>query len=129
MTSILIVEDHAMMGRALTRVLDEHQDLHVVEIVSTAEIALEKLKKIKVDLAIVDVSLPRMNGIDLVALLHKQYPALPCMMLSGHTGMQYVTRSLEAGARGYVVKDDIAGIVEGIQAIMAGKTYVSENLR
>jgi DNA-binding NarL/FixJ family response regulator len=129
MISILIVEDHAMMGRALIRVLEEQAGWKVEEIVSTAEVALEKLKQTHVDLVIIDVSLPRMSGIDLVSLLHEKYPDLPCMMLSGHTGMQYVTRSLLAGARGYVVKDDITGIVEGIQTIMAGKTYISENLR
>jgi len=129
MTSILIVEDHAMMGRALIRVLENEDDWKVQEVVPSAEIALQKLQDTPVDLVIVDVSLPKMSGIDLVTVLHEKYPELPCMMLSGHTGMQYVTRSLLAGARGYVVKDDITGIVEGIHTIMAGKTYVSENLR
>lgn len=129
MSSILIVEDHAILGKALVRLLTEKVDQVVVDIVSSAEEAIEKLPTLHVDLALVDVSLPKMNGIQLVAFLHEKYPDLPCLVITGHLIPFYLQRSLEAGARGYVLKDDVTGIVEGVQRVLEGGTYVSKALR
>jgi DNA-binding NarL/FixJ family response regulator len=70
-----------------------------------------------------------MNGIDLVAALQTRRKGLPCLMLSGHSSRQYVERSMAVGARGYVLKDDIAGILEGIRRVLAGGTYISKQLQ
>jgi len=129
MTSILIVEDHVLMGRALVRIIEDREDLKVADVVQTGEDAIERLERLHVDMVLVDVSLPAMSGIDLVIKLHETHPDLPCIMLSGHNALQYVTRSLSAGARGYVIKDDIPGIFEGIRKVLAGEIYVSEGLR
>jgi DNA-binding NarL/FixJ family response regulator len=129
MASILIVEDHAILGKALVRLLTEKVDRVVVDIVSSAEEAIEKLPELQVDMALVDVSLPKMNGIQLVGYLHETYPQLPCLVITGHLIPFYLQRSLEAGARGYVLKDDVAGIVEGVQTVLEGGTYVSKALR
>ncbi len=77
---------------------------------------------------LVDVSLPQMNGIELVAVLHTMYPELPCLMLSGHHAAHYVTRALEAGAWGYVLKDNPNEIIEGIERVLEGKIYVCKRL-
>jgi DNA-binding NarL/FixJ family response regulator len=127
MFSILIVEDHKLLGETLARVL-RVRNFEVPLVVETAVEALEQLDELKVDLVLADVSLPDTNGIDLVAQIHKKYPDLPCLMISGHTAMQYVSRAIDAGARGYVVKEDIAGIVEGIQIVLEGGTYLSKQL-
>ena len=107
--------------------------------VQTAEEALDLLERAAAqqasgqesfpDLMLVDVSLPTMNGITLVAIVHKKYPDLPCLMLSGHDKLTYVRRALSAGARGYVTKDTPLLIVEGISRVLAGEIYLSENLR
>jgi DNA-binding NarL/FixJ family response regulator len=129
MASILVVEDHAILGKALVRLLTEKVDHTVVTVVGSAEEAIEKLPDLQVDMALVDVSLPKMNGIQLVAFLHEKYPTLPCLVITGHLIPFYLQRSMEAGARGYVLKDDVAGIVEGIQTVLDGGTYVSKALR
>jgi DNA-binding NarL/FixJ family response regulator len=129
MASILIVEDHAILGKALVRLLTEKVDQVVVDIVGSAEEAIEKLPGLHVDMALVDVSLPKMNGIQLVGYLHEKYPKLPCLVITGHLIPFYLQRSMEAGARGYVLKDDVAGIVEGVQIVLEGGTYISKALR
>jgi DNA-binding NarL/FixJ family response regulator len=129
MPSILLVEDHAIVAKAISRMLRERGNLDVVAVAATAEKTLEKLPTLKVDLVLVDVSLPRMSGIELVSHIHAKYPDLPCLMLSGHTSGHYVQRSLDAGARGYVIKDNTLGILEGIHRVLAGEIYVSEELR
>jgi DNA-binding NarL/FixJ family response regulator len=129
MKSILVIEDHAAFGRALVRLLSGKSDIEVVGVIQSGEAALEKLSDLKVDLLLVDVSLPKMNGIQLVGKIHERYPDILCMMLSGHLTPFYVKRSLEAGARGYVLKDDISGVLEGVYRVLKGEIYVSKALR
>jgi DNA-binding NarL/FixJ family response regulator len=127
-SSILLVEDHEAFAHALLNILNKNGDMNVVAVAETAEKALEELPELHVDLVLVDVSLPQMSGINLVAALHEKYPDLPCVMLSGHLSTQYARRALDAGARGYLLKDNPAGILTGIQHIVKGEIYVSEEL-
>jgi DNA-binding NarL/FixJ family response regulator len=129
MASILVIEDHAVFGKALVRLLTEKANVKVVGVLQSAEEALEKLPSLNVDLVLIDVSLPVMNGIQLANEIHKQYPDLLCLMLSGHLTPFYVQRSLEAGARGYVLKDDIPGVLEGVERVLEGEIYISDALR
>ena len=127
--SILLVEDHAVFATALLRVLRGNPNLNVVSTVQSAEKALEELLNLQVDLVLTDVSLPHMNGIDLVRELRQKYPRLPCAVLSGHLSVEYVQRAMDAGAHGYLVKDNPAGILEGIQHILNGEVYVSKEVK
>lgn len=127
--SILLVEDHQVFAKALLRVLSANPDLNVVSAVQSAEAALEQMQDLKVDLVLADVSLPQMSGIHLVEELRKKYPHVRCAVLSGHLSADYVQRALEAGANGYMVKDNPAGILEGIQHILNGEVYVSREIK
>lgn len=127
--SILLVEDHAGFASALLQMLAQNPNLQVVSVAESAEVALEYLRENKVDLVLVDYSLPDMSGINLVQALQQDYPDLPCVMLSGHLSIQYARRALEAGARGYLIKDNPLGILAGLPRILKGEIYVSEELR
>ena len=129
MTSILLVEDHAIFAQALLRVLQEKGHLNIVATAESAEEALAKIPDLDVELVLVDVSLPERSGISLVIALHAKYPELPCVMLSGHASQHYARASLAAGARGYLVKDHASEILEGIQRVLQGEIYVSEAVR
>jgi DNA-binding NarL/FixJ family response regulator len=129
MISILLVEDHSVLAGVLVRLLSRTEDMEIVKVVSSAEGALQELPKQEFDLVLVDVALPEMNGISLVALLREEYPDLPCLMLSGHSLAHYVNRALRAGARGYVLKDHSQEIVSGIRKVLRGEIYVAEELR
>jgi DNA-binding NarL/FixJ family response regulator len=129
MLSILLVEDHLLFAGVIVRLLKKMEDIEDVAVAKTAERALEELEGQEFDLMLVDVSLPQMNGIRLVALVHAQYPDLPCLMLSGHALAHYVNRALDAGARGYILKDSSLSIMEGIRRVLRGEIYVSPELR
>lgn len=129
MTSILLVEDHAIFAQALLRVLRDRGHLDVAAVVGSAEEALEKIPGLDVDLVLVDVSLPEKSGINLVLLLREKYPDLPCVMLSGHLSQHYARSSLAAGARGYLIKDHAEEILDGIQRVLRGEIYVSQEVR
>ena len=129
MTALMLVEDHALFAESLVRLLRGKGDLEVVKVAGSAEEALKDMPDLQVDLVLVDISLPKMNGINLVAELREKYPDTPCMMISGYLSRRFVIRSLEAGARGYAIKDSSAGIIEGIHRILEGEIYVSKELR
>jgi DNA-binding NarL/FixJ family response regulator len=126
---IFIVEDHPFMREMLCEVVERQLRCTVTGAVATAEEALALLVDADVDLVLVDVSLPQMDGIALVRALQQTHPELPCLMVSGHAEITYVTRALEAGARGYVLKGRPGDIEAGVAAIRAGVTYLSEPLR
>jgi DNA-binding NarL/FixJ family response regulator len=128
-SSILLVEDHAGFAKALLNMLSQNPELQVVAVAQDAEEALRILQQVKVDLVLVDFSLPDMTGVELLEKLHQEYSKLHCAILSGHLLPQHARRALATGARGYLIKDDPAGILAGIQHILKGEIYVSEQLR
>jgi len=123
--SILIVEDHKIYSQALLRLLSSNQDLNILAVVETGEQALEQMADLKVDLILVDISLPKMSGLDLVEKLHGLYPEQSIAILSGHLTPDYVRRALDAGVRGYIAKDNPGAILEGIRRILNGESYIS----
>jgi len=128
-SSILLVEDHAGFAKALLNMLNQNQQLDIVAVADSAESALKYLRESTVDLVLVDFSLPDMSGVNLLESLRAEHPGLPCAILSGHLSAQLAQRALQAGARGYLIKDNPIGILTGIQRILKGEIYVSEELR
>ncbi len=128
MANILVVEDHPLFVQSLVRLLRD-RGKHEVVAVGSGEQALEKLSEAKFDVVLIDVSLPGMNGIDLITEIHQKDASLPCLMVSGHMTTSFVHQSMASGARGYVLNEDIPGILEGIKQVMRGGTFVSRALR
>jgi two-component system, NarL family, invasion response regulator UvrY len=127
--SIFLVEDHAGFAQALNNMLSQNQSLKIVAVAETAGEALAQLRELKVDLVLIDFSLPDMTGLNLLERLHHEYPDLHCAILSGHLLPQHARRALDVGARGYLIKDHPLEILEGIQCILRGELFVSEELR
>ena len=128
MTNLLLIEDHPIFAEALSQALRERGNIHSVMVVNSAESAIPLISDLQVDLILVDVSLPQMSGIEFVSLVHQKHPEIPCLVISGHVSRRYARRSVEAGARGYAVKDSVTGIIEGIQRILNGEIYVSQDI-
>jgi DNA-binding NarL/FixJ family response regulator len=127
--SIFLVEDHAGFATALNNMLSQNQSLKIVAVAETAEEAFEQLREAQVDLVLIDFSLPDMTGLNLLERLHHERPDLRCAILSGHLLPQHARRALDVGARGYLIKDNPLEILEGIQHMLRGEYYVSEELR
>lgn len=128
-TRIYIVEDHAVMCEMLADAIARMPELQLVGMSTTAEAALDELARTEVDLVLVDVSLPRMSGVDLVRTLKQSMPTLPCLMISGHVEVGYAEQALDAGACGYVLKGRPDDLEAGIRAAIVGKRYLSEPLQ
>jgi DNA-binding NarL/FixJ family response regulator len=101
---ILLADDHAMMRRGLRMVLDSQPDLEVVDEVGDGAQALERALQPDVDLAILDVTMPRMTGLAATRELIRRRPDLRVLILSMHENEQFLYEALKAGAPGYVLK-------------------------
>jgi DNA-binding NarL/FixJ family response regulator len=128
-SSILLVEDHPGFARALITMLGQNSSLQIVAVADSGEAALQHLREAKVDLVLVDYSLPDTSGVALLEAVRAEHPEQLCAMLSGHLSLQHARRALEVGARGYMIKDNPIGILNGIPRILRGEIYVSEELR
>jgi DNA-binding NarL/FixJ family response regulator len=124
-TRILIADDHAIVRSGLRRVLDAKPDMAVVAEAEDGAEAVDKALEEDVHLAILDVSMPRMTGIQAAAELHKRKPELKTLMLSMHDSEQFLFEALKAGASGYVLKSGAdTDIVDAVRAAMRGDSYL-----
>jgi len=126
---VFLVEDNDYVVGALAGLLETFADIELTGVARTAEVALAMLPEVQCDVALIDLALPGMNGIDLVAALQKTRPGLPCVILSAHREGAYVKQALSVGARGYITKENPLAIIEGIERVLAGEIYLSEDLR
>jgi len=124
-TRILIADDHSLVRSGLKRVLEAQPDLRVVAEASDGAEAVEKALAEDVDLAILDVSMPRMTGIQAAAELIKRKPDIRLLMLSMYDSEQFLFESLKAGASGYVLKSAAdEDIVDAARATMRGESFL-----
>ena len=124
-TRILIADDFALIREGLRKVLDAKPDLEVVAEAGDGADAVDKALREDVDLAVLDVSMPRMTGIQAAAELHKRKPELRIVMLSMHDSEQLLFEALKAGASGYVLKSGAdTDIVDAVRAAMLGESFL-----
>jgi DNA-binding NarL/FixJ family response regulator len=124
-TRILIADDFAVVRSGLRRLLDAKPDLEVVAEAADGHEAVEKALKEDIHLAILDVSMPRMTGIQAAAELHKRKPEVRVLMLSMHDSEQFLFEALKAGASGYVLKSGAdTDIVDACRAAMRGESFL-----
>jgi len=126
---IFIVDDHPIVRRGLGQLINQEEDLVICGEADNAETALELLKKTKPDLAIVDISLRGIDGIELTKLIKARFDAIPVLVVSMHDEALYAERALKVGARGYVMKQEaIEKMMEAIRKVLRGELYVSEKV-
>lgn len=128
-TNIFIIEDHPIYREVLCEFLNGRPDFHICGSAGTAQEALLQLSAVNAALVLIDMTLPDMNGIELVSELQCHQPDLRCLMLSGSDRLGHVQQAFDAGAWGYIVKGGSRDLEEGIQHVVAGELYVSRQLR
>jgi DNA-binding NarL/FixJ family response regulator len=122
---LLLADDHVMVRRGLRLVLDAEPDLQVVAEASDGVEALQVVRELEVDLAVLDVSMPRMTGLQATSELIALRPALQVLMLSMHESEQYLFEALKAGASGYVLKTAAdRDLVEACRAALRGEPFL-----
>lgn len=126
---LLLVDDHPLVRDGLRARLGAVPGLEVVGEAGCADEALDEAQRLQPDMALVDIGMQGMNGIELTAQLRRRHPQIAVLILSMYANSQYVTEAIRAGARGYVLKDAPSReIIAAIGAIAAGGTFYSPAL-
>ncbi len=132
-TRLLLVDDHSIVRDGIRLLLEQADGLQIVDEANDGEEALEKLKNLLAegkeslpDVVLMDISLPGMSGIQTTQLVSKQYKSVRVLMLSMHNNEDYILRSVEAGAYGYILKDSSSDeMIKAIRVIASGEKYYS----
>jgi DNA-binding NarL/FixJ family response regulator len=124
-TRILLADDHAVVRHGLRLVLDAEPDLEVIAEAGDGAEAIEHALEQRPDLAVLDISMPRMTGLQAVRELHRRQPRLRMLILSMHQNEQYLYEALKAGASGYVLKTVAdRDLVQACRAAMRGEPFL-----
>ena len=128
-TTIFIVDDHPLMRKGMGMTLQSELEFEVIGQSETAEEALKEIPKLKPDVAVIDISLPGMNGIELIKNLVIQIPELKILVVSRHDEELYAERSIRAGAKGYLMKLEAGDtLVTAVRQILNGNLFLSPEI-
>lgn len=123
---VLLADDHGIVRRGMRALLEDEPDIELVGEAADGREALRLALDLKPDIAIIDIAMPLLNGIDVTAQAAKQLPNLKAIILSMHADETYVLRALTAGAKAYLLKEATEeDLVPAIRAVAARKSYFS----
>jgi len=126
MIKVLIADDHSIVRAGLRRIVEESGDMEVIAEAADGKGALLQVQKELPDVAVIDISMPGLDGLEVTSQLHAGYPKLPVIILTMHEEEQYVIRAIEAGAMGYITKRSAPEqLVNAIRKVHAGSRYLS----
>jgi two-component system, NarL family, invasion response regulator UvrY len=129
MIKILVADDHAIMREGLKRILENTVDIQVTGEASNGLEVLSEVKENDYDVVLLDISMPDLNGLDIMKQLIMEQPGMRVLILTTHSEEQYAVRAFRAGASGYLTKVSATGeLVAAIRKVSLGKKYVSSSL-
>lgn len=123
---ILLADDHTLVRQGLRKVLEERPEWEVVAEAGDGREAVRQAEEVRPDVAIVDVAMPLLNGIEAVRQIARKAPGTRLLVLSMHADEAYVTQMLRAGAAGYLLKDSAdVDLLQAVDAVSVGKSFFS----
>ncbi len=129
MLTILIADDHAVVREGLKQILAELEDSVSLAEASHGQEVLEKILKDRFDIILLDISMPDMNGLDILKQIKNETPDTAVLILSMYPEEQYAVRALKAGASGYLTKESAPEeLIQAIQRIATGRKYITPSL-
>ena len=127
--SILVADDHTIVRQGLARLLEDQTDLKVIGEATNGRKAVDLAKELKPDVVIMDIAMPRMNGIEAAKRIRKHLPKTKILILSMYSHEHYIHELLESGVSGYLLKDSSGrDIIHAIHAAMKDETYLSPSI-
>ncbi|MFZ2087837.1 MAG: response regulator transcription factor [Desulfobaccales bacterium] len=130
MAAIILAEDHVMVRQGLKRIIEEAPDFKVIHEAGNGLELLEFLAQSKPDIVILDVSMPRLGGLEAAQKIKQLYPGVKILILTMHQDKHYFSKAQEIGVDGYLLKEDAdTDLNSAIYTILQGNTYTSPLLR
>ncbi len=126
---IMLVDDHAVVRAGIRRLLEQHQDFTVVAEADSGERAYQLFGEHLPDIAVMDLTMPGMGGMEAIRRIIARYPAARLLVLSMHENAAFANQALKAGAKGYLAKNSLAEeLVDALGAIAGHQTYISSSI-
>jgi two-component system, NarL family, invasion response regulator UvrY len=127
MIRVLLADDHSIVREGLRRIVEESGDMEVIAEAADGREALRQVEAMTPDVAVVDISMPGIDGLEVVGRLKDSRPGLPVLILTMHEEAQYIVRAIEAGAMGYLTKQSAPEqLVTAIRKVHQGKRYMTD---
>jgi len=127
--TILLAEDHGILRAGLRSILNNKDELDVVAEADNGLDAIKYALSIKPDLLLTDLSMPKKNGSEAIAEIKKRLPGIKCLVLTMHTNEEHIRMAFNAGADGYILKDDShEELLSAIKSVLSGKIYLSPSI-
>jgi DNA-binding NarL/FixJ family response regulator len=129
MIKVLLADDHRIVRAGLRRLVEESDDMEVIAEAADGSEAINKVHETRPDVAVVDISMPVKDGLEVIRQLQSFYPKLPIIILTMYEEEQYVVRAIEAGAMGYLTKRSAPEqLVKAIRRVYAGYRYLTDEV-
>jgi len=129
MIRILIADDHMIIREGMRQIVSETSDIVIADEARTGHEALDKALTNDYDVVVLDITMPGLNGLDVMKQIKIQKPKLPILVLSVHPEEQYALRVLKAGASGYLTKESASDeLIAAIRKVSSGKKYITPSL-
>jgi two-component system response regulator NreC len=126
---VLVADDHTIIRSGLRHLLEKESDIEVAGEAADGREALDLAEQLRPDVVLLDITMPKLNGIDVSRQIAAKLPKTSVIILSMHSDESYVLRSLNAGARGYLLKDSAeSDIINAVRAVSRGKAYFSPEI-
>lgn len=128
-TSIVLVDDHKIMRDGLRNILQNEKDIEIIGEADNGRDAVKLILDVKPDIAIMDIGMPEMNGVEATRQIVKEMPNIKIIALSMHYDMQFVSGMIKAGAKGYLLKDCAGSeLVTAIKTVNKNNTYICQDI-
>ncbi|MEY8000835.1 response regulator [Clostridium sp. Mt-5] len=125
---VFIADDHKILRESLVILLAQHENIEVIGEAANGQEAYGKIMKLKPDIAILDISIPQLNGLDLAAKLKQETSYIKIIILTMHKNEDLITRALCMGVEGYVLKDNaLEELIKCIETVYDNKIFLSHN--
>jgi DNA-binding NarL/FixJ family response regulator len=126
---VFLADDHAVVREGLRLVLEAHPDIRVLGEASEGRGAVSEVRRLLPDVVIMDIAMPQSNGIEATLRLRELVPSVKVVILSMHSTTEHIFRALQAGARGYLLKESAgAEVVDAVRAVYSGGRYLSQKI-
>ena len=127
MIKVLLADDHSIVRAGLRRIVEESGDMQVIAEADDGREAIQRVKETDPDVAVIDISMPGLDGLEVISQLQTLRPELPVLVLTMHEEGQYVVRAIQAGAMGYLTKQSAPEqLVTAIRKIHEGQRYITD---
>jgi DNA-binding NarL/FixJ family response regulator len=130
MITVFLADDHRVLRDGLRILLESQDDIKVVGDAENGKKAIEGILKERPNVAVMDITMPELNGIEAAQVIHETDPEIGIVILSIHSDLEHIFRALQAGAQGYLLKESAGTeVISAVRAVYLGRRYLSPSIR